>query len=166
MITKNQLELIIKEEIEAALLEEGFKDKLTKGLAGLALAGGLGLATPNVASAEEPTSKPAITMNNPSLGFSMANEEQKIQDKLREEIFSTLKADKTKMRMLAKLNREEPGSVKKITDKMLIQSANRARTMFNDGKIFFKEADIKKIAQEIVDTNNDLRPDSIKNMQR
>ena len=70
------------------------------------------------------------------------------------------------MRMLAKLNREEPGSVKKITDKMLIQSANRAITMYNDGKIFFKEADIKKIAQEIVDTNNDLRPDSIKNMQR
>ena len=166
MIDTKTLELIIKEEIEAALLEEGFKDKLTKGLAGLALAGGMGLATPNVASATEPQSKPAITMNNPSLGFSMADEEKKIQDRLREEIFSALKADRAKMKMLANLNREKPGSVKKITDKLLIQSANRAITMYNDGKIFFKEADIKKIAQEIVDTNNELRPDSIKNMQR
>ena len=70
------------------------------------------------------------------------------------------------MRMLAKLEREKPGSADKIVNKMLIQSANRARTMYNDGKIFFKEADIKKIAQEIVDTNNELRPGSIKNMQR
>ena len=68
--------------------------------------------------------------------------------------------------MLAKLKREKPGSAEKIVNKMLTQSANRAIAMFNDGKIFFKEADIKKIAQEIVDTNNELRPGSIKNMQR
>ena len=52
-MTPDQIRLIIKEEIsnyllntENDILEEGWKDKLTKGLAGLALAGGLGLSGP------------------------------------------------------------------------------------------------------------------------
>lgn len=166
MITYKLIESITTEEIKRAALEEGAKDKLKSALRAAGIVGGLALGATPSAQASEPTTKPAITMNNPSLGFSMANEEEKIQDRLRQEIFSALKADKTKMRMLAKLKREKPGSAEKIVNKMLTQSANRAIAMFNDGKIFFKEADIKKIAQEIVDTNNELRPGSIKNMQR
>ncbi len=40
-------------ELEKELLEEGWRDKLTKGLAGLALAGGLGLGAPSKAQAQD-----------------------------------------------------------------------------------------------------------------
>ena len=41
-------------DLDKELLEEGLKDKITKGLAGLALAGGLGLGMPSKAQAQTP----------------------------------------------------------------------------------------------------------------
>ena len=41
-------------DLDKELLEEGLKDKITKGLAGLALAGGIGLGMPSKAQAQTP----------------------------------------------------------------------------------------------------------------
>ena len=56
MLSKQEILRIIDEEIEVFVLEEGWKDKITKGLAAAALAGGMGLGGAAQASPGELTS--------------------------------------------------------------------------------------------------------------
>ena len=113
---------------------------------------------------DEQEEKTVSGMNNPSLGFSMADEEQKIQDALRNAIFKALKADPVKMKLLVRANKQQAGKSRQIVNKLIVQAANKARKDFNEGKTFFKMEDIQAIGQQIVNTSNELRPNSIANM--
>ena len=50
-------------DLDKELLEEGLKDKITKGLAGLALAGGLGLGMPSKAQAQTPGTTSSVELS-------------------------------------------------------------------------------------------------------
>ena len=107
--------------------------------------------------------KTVSEMNNPSLGFSIANEEEKIQDALRKAIFKALKADPVKMKLLVRANKQQAGKSRQIVDKLIVQASNKARKM---PQKFFTMEDIQKIALNIINASNDLRPSSHKNMPR
>ena len=112
---------------------------------------------------DEQEEKTVSGMNNPSLGFSIANEEEKIQDALRDAIFKALKADRGKMKLLVRANKQQAGKSKQIVNKLIVQAANKARKM---PQKFFKMEDIQAIALSTIDASNDLKPSSIANMPR
>ncbi len=164
MIDRFLLETIIKEEIEKALLEEGFKDKLTKGLAGLALAGGLGLATPNVAAASPASPDAAVASVKkgpmyPSLGYSTIEEQEQVMNMLLDKVVSAIKADKKKHAIYKKIPDEE-GS------KLLMAIVDQGYERLRKKGMFVSEEEIQQAAEEVVKLRNELRPGSIANMRR
>ena len=112
---------------------------------------------------DEQEEKTVSGMNNPSLGFSIANEEEKIQDALRDAIFKALKADRVKMKLLVRANKQQAGKSRQIVNKLIVQAANKARKM---PQKFFKMEDIQAIALNTINASNDLKPSSIANMPR
>ena len=61
MLTEKEIIDIIESELESYLIDEGLKDKITKGLAAAALAGGLGFGTPAQATPDFTSTETPIT---------------------------------------------------------------------------------------------------------
>ena len=61
MLTEKEIIDIIDSELESYLIDEGLKDKITKGLAAAALAGGLGFGTPAQATPDFTSTETPIT---------------------------------------------------------------------------------------------------------